>query len=492
MIDSVVIQINDLRKYSKLVDFVYKEHVEGKEKRRKVLEGSYDPRRENTIYMYHLNHADGYTKRQGYSFFLKSFHYNVAGYINDDRDLIEFNFSLPKYIFGTNVHQLVPHYYDLYKEEYQSKPFYELAQYHFMHFKSAFNWFLEKEFIDIYIDKNDVRIKQIDYCFNMMFNSPYDIKEYFVYLRKVRKKYFRDTTKVATNYFNGIHYPSGTHTLKIYHKGPEFRHSHKGAGGSNYNKVKKRQGKEAADKLSNIADNMLRFEVSFKPEYLSDVYLRHLAPSFVKECRKKHVKNTAHGYLNLNDIIIPYVDLPRVEKEKIQIGKFLDSRKVRVMLRSDEADNFKMDRFNYREYPFETSFTFSMFEHLLKKFHQILDQYYVGSYVGTDTIVRRVFDQRLEKALKVNKFKPKDRITESMVKKLHGLLREYSWDEIKDLRAVSDRTFYKYKKFFKEQGFGEVSSQEIFNLDLTYQRYYEVMAPYFDKISVRKSLPFRF
>ncbi len=95
-------------------------------------------------------------------------HYGFVYFVNYLKDYIEFNFSIPKYQFGTNVLMFVEHEkdqgfnsYNCTQLEYNLKKSFALVS------KFIENFF-RREFLFATIDFEDLEINRIDVCYNQI------------------------------------------------------------------------------------------------------------------------------------------------------------------------------------------------------------------------------------------------------------------------------------------------------------------------------------
>lgn len=158
---------------------------------------------------------------------IKSSHYFLAYSLNREKDFIEFNFSIPKYLYGTNIAQFVTHpqYRDFvlfrHKEiQFQSKFLYD-------RFIKFLEKFFEKEFGYLEPEKriinyDELELVRIDLCFNQVFNSKEDAMGYLNAQKLINKKHQRQNSDLMDNYQTGISYRGENFSFKIYHKGSEY------------------------------------------------------------------------------------------------------------------------------------------------------------------------------------------------------------------------------------------------------------------------------
>lgn len=206
-------------------------------------------------------------------------HYDVSYYIEPIKDYIEFNFSIPKYNYGSNVLMFVDHFGD--KEynfhtcceaDHNINRSFDLLQYFLKNF-------FRMEFVGSKVDYNDVEVHRIDVCFNQLFQSKQEALKYLEYQKRKPKKYSRDEEGSVYEYKTSWMYKSIRYSAKIYHKGSEYEKNdlkeHE-----RYNKEKKRQYFKPAQYQA-FADRILRYELTIRNKMLNDL---HKSTLFRQKC----------------------------------------------------------------------------------------------------------------------------------------------------------------------------------------------------------------
>jgi hypothetical protein len=149
-------------------------------------------------------------------------HYTFAYMVNHTANYIEFNFSLPKYIYGSNVLLFVDHISDrnfAFSECWQLEPNFERAADRFQRF---INDFFRVEFPLTEIDYRDIEVNRIDVCFNQLFRTKEDALKYLSYQKRKQKKYTREGSNAMQDWDTSLMYKTGRYSAKIYHKGTMF------------------------------------------------------------------------------------------------------------------------------------------------------------------------------------------------------------------------------------------------------------------------------
>ena len=148
-----------------------------------------------------------------------SSHYSFSYHINFMRDFIEFNFSIPKYQFGTNILMFIEHDRDKEFKMFSSQTLEYNLQKSYKLLSNFIANFFKREFTICNIDLKNVEINRIDVCFNQVFNSKEDALLYLEYQKKLKKKNARDEQGVMHDWTTSLMYKTRRYSAKIYHKG---------------------------------------------------------------------------------------------------------------------------------------------------------------------------------------------------------------------------------------------------------------------------------
>lgn len=217
--------------------------------------------------------------------YLPSSHYLLAWSAQSLKNYIEFNFSIPKLIYGTNVIQFIRHlnenqgndFFDFSRQCKMSKNMtdtYDRLIFFLKRFFILFCQWSEKDYTGkdclFSVDQKDVEINRIDICFNQIFDTEKEALDYLELQKDLRKKYEKDNSKSSRGWKTSIWMRTDRYTAKIYHKGTEYatndlKHHLK------INKTAKRQVFDIKS-LQALADRTLRYEISFKNAYLSYIF----------------------------------------------------------------------------------------------------------------------------------------------------------------------------------------------------------------------------
>jgi hypothetical protein len=503
MIDSVIFRVNNLRENEALI--LYLESLGGgKAATDKALDEPLKPSREIFIKRYFTDFASGKTYSRGYSGFVKSHHYNAAFYINTDADWVEFNVSLPKYYFGTNVLQLVDHYNDKNYLHFRNNEFWNCKQVAFKAFRLILNRFLTGELMGLLDGKKQfIELRRIDFCFNLVFRTKSDAQYYLNELKSVRRKKFSTTSAVQTNYYSGLYFPSRDYTVKVYHKGTEFKKH-------DFNKIKKRYGRDVAQKLGSLADCILRYEVEFRPGYLTELFRKIVKTERpdIYRALKWSRQMSSKGYISKDGVKFNFDgqsgdgDRPRTkvymrilpdDRRELKIGDHLRKRDIRFRL--DVPSDRSLMTFQREDiissYDFVEEFNYNMFEACVLRFKDIFMHFQLGNYATLNVINFHIKqNQQDEFKRKIGNMMGKtiyDQLSQGKIRWLIDLLRDHSWDDIKEKSLLPKTSFYRYKKFFDKLNMGERAVDYSFSVKFDYQNYYDLIIGDFNYLTQKTS-----
>lgn len=222
------------------------------------------------------NLESGKTKRKVsfHSRYLPSSNYKLRMVIthadNEADGFITFEFSLPKYFYGTNILQAItnPVERDFQFIMGQTDQYnYQLLKL-YNRFVKYIKMFFNTEFSGCDVDYNELEIKRIDFCFNQVFKTKEDALLYLEHQSRIAKKYMRDTTRPG-KYMGGLTFVSQDYSAKVYHKGTEYLQNDI----KEHLKINK-SGKKFIDTtlLTELSDRILRYEITFRIPKLNYLY----------------------------------------------------------------------------------------------------------------------------------------------------------------------------------------------------------------------------
>lgn len=220
----------------------------------------------------HARYYEGWIK-------VPSSHYTLLYNIDDKRGHVDFNFSIPKYVFGTNIHQFIPHKFDndLMSEIMWSDNVNENIDEGYYRLMRFIKQFFES--MNIGIRWYDVQIMRLDMCFNQIFSSKDEALLVLEQQKRIARKRQTSSTDDMFPFNTSLYYVGEGYSQKIYWKGAEFRNNDK----KELIKINEKNGKQKFEiqRLEELADRTLRYETTFRSSWMSDRYRRNI---FRKNC----------------------------------------------------------------------------------------------------------------------------------------------------------------------------------------------------------------
>lgn len=307
MIDTIRIEISDLKKHESLAFGLFRESRFSKYEYRRQVDFEGLKRMPLNMFMDMVRYGDtkkDEAKRMYSKLHIPSSHYHVIYDVCTQRDSIWFEFSIPKYLYGNNVAQFVksPSAKDLHL--YSDKDFDVQLKKVDKNLRKFIRIFFKKQFLDEYIDERCVFVSRIDYCYNQYFQNKDEARDYLELQKKFRKKWTREDSPSHGIYSYGVSYRSKLYYAKIYHKGTEYEKNDKQEHlkinqeiGKRIDLFKQREKDEGVSYKNEIrdlrekmidvefiqkqADRILRYEFTFRSSYMSYLYKQNI---FRKRC----------------------------------------------------------------------------------------------------------------------------------------------------------------------------------------------------------------
>ncbi|TRX72581.1 phage/plasmid replication protein [Carboxylicivirga sp. M1479] len=417
-----------------------------------------------------------------------SYYYLVYS-VRVDRDYVEMNFSIPKYIYGTNIMQFVPHNFeehpysneDLDSLEFNADITYERLMVFIDNFMN--HWFK-----DIEIDKEDIEINGLDLCYNQYFKSTEDSLKYLDYQKRIKKKYLKKTTKNKVDWETSIFLSNARYAAKIYHKGSEYakpkgdRQHHlamnKKLGKEHFEvESKYEEGVMVREGLEDTANRILRYEISFKKSYISYLFKKYL---FARDCTawqqaQKDYKEVNRVVKKIRENRIKGLSIYHLEK---QYRNFSPEKRVyhkaysKILNRSNtfrlaitETDRRENESLNAClrdnkgnfEPPKAALFTKELLNEMFKVFLNFKEEFRISSMDKFTDTTKRVIAynsdvEKYNKNLPKGSKERKTRISETYINGILMLLQTHSFDELVRLKIISARTKYNYIKALDKIG----------------------------------------
>ncbi len=475
MIDTVEFRVHDLKKHLRVVQWLDRQMTRTGKTISKVEDDEVWTVEQKVNFRTLIKYHDtGNEHTVAHFNELRSDHYSIAYKIDYIRDFVSFNVSVPKYIFGTNIL--------LYNRPPQDK------NYSYVHHSTIernlheaykrlfrfFNRFFTVQFGEIEIDWKDVEINRIDICYNQMFDSKESAFDYLNQLRKLKKKYARNSTNYSRDWKTSIVYKTERYSFKVYHKGTEFAKN-------DARKLREvndaGKGRFDVDYYQKFADRILRYELTFRNSQLSYLYMNHL---FRPDCYiwKEGVKfwKTAKAKKADKENYMAYrAGLETHEKHAIdyvnsminKVKKFYlegNPKSERFDLETDEgkflAYPVKKERFNQA-----ALFSPELFALLGKQFTTLLSEFKLSVHQTSHDVLARLkihnddIDRNRDQ-LERMKIPTGDplykgvgrKISESKIKMLLRLLESETFEEIEESNYFEAKTWYNHRTDLKKLG----------------------------------------
>lgn len=502
MVDSIIFRIHNKLLHENLWHYLDKPDS-GIRQMVKMIDDPEPITREVYIQRYFLDAATGRSWKEKHRDFIQSHHYHVSYNMDTDGEgFIEFNFSIPKFLYGNNVMQLVDHLNEPNFVFYRNNDFWNCGKLAFEKLTQSVSRFVARHLGGYFdektrtgmVHKSMIEIRRIDLCYNLFFNTQSDCEYYLSQLRGIKRKGIRDTSK-QIDYFKGFYSHSKDFTVKVYHKGTEFKKH-------DYSKVKKRFGEELAESILLTANNIARIEVEYRPGYISEIFRTNLKNTnpYIYKCISMSRSVSKSGYCELRDIKYTldglgppgqnFVKFTPEVKSMVKLGDKLRARDSTFWFRSSEHYSLNklapIDALN--QYTYKEIFDSKTFALVLENFKNHFMRFQLNDYNALDQLnilLKVKSEQQFKIALaeiggtlmNVGDYSVRS------AKMFLDLLRDNTWDEIRAKGVVSDRMFYRYKKLFKNLGIhGQKITEYDFKVKFDYSNYFNQIHEWYWKV----------
>lgn len=427
MIDTIVLRIHNMSKYRLLYEQYYNPTKEKNTVTKAFVSedtGEYMEVDYSAALVFHDNNrvlplVHRSTKH------VPSSHYTVSYAINTQADFIEFNFSIPKYLWATNIFQFVN-----------------------LHDQSEILLYSQlRKFIDEFISDNlperplydDIEVNRVDMCYNQFFLSKADALAYLGEQNKLLVKYARSSKNKFRAYDTSVMYVTRRYSFKIYHKGTEFA---KG----DYKRLCEYNPKGYdLQYLQDSADCQLRYEMSFRASFFDYVVKQYYYSSEVKA---GDLKYSGHP------VAKAYYNMASFGGQKL--GEKFFSVAKRYMLKSP-WDYPQLD-FDVKHESRSMTFDLQLFQILVKTFWDKVKQYQINRQLDIVEIDRRI-TQHIEKtAMKKRARLPTDKAKEQGRLRLLSVALLSHYMNIESLKNYVPRSsFYRMKADLKLLGLDTIT-----------------------------------
>lgn len=336
--------------------------------------------------------------------------YSLSYFYNITQDFISFEFSIPKYMYGTNIIQFIKYFSQDAETIYNA----------LMDFVKAF---FHKHAYEV-IDLRDVELTRLDLCYNQFFNSKYDAKKYLNEQKSLLHKFARSTKNAFRTYENALLYTTKRYSFKIYHKGDEFKKNDR------TKLVKRNPTGHQIEELQAISDKILRYEVTFRKaqiDYLfeqSEQHVRYV--TFLKNERARQSMRSMNREFYERSI------------------QFCEQSKHYVFghIAQHEAINTQT-----------VSFDLPVFTQMYNFFWDYVKKYQLSQKLSVFDVIQKIDQKNEVRDGAVSKqLRAKLSFNKPMLTVLALLCNYESLDEIRKSNLLSKPTFYRYKKQLAQLG----------------------------------------
>lgn len=489
MIDTITLRIHDLSLHADLVRILASKNDPNTGYRRDRFE--HDPANDvspaaRQLFGTHITYYDTGKVQTilQQSEFKSSHHYTISNRVDYDRDFVEFSFSIPKYVYGTNIVLFVPHHLSpSFSRDHHSRVRYNLDR-SYGWLRDFLNRFFRYEFPECRLVKELTEVNRIDLCYNQVFRTKADSFDYLNQVRKFRKKFSRDTSRMF-NYTSSFSYVTDRYSFKVYHKGTEYRRHDR----RKHLQINREQNRPVfpVDQLQALSDRILRYEATFRSSFLSYTFDQYLL--------KPHCEHFQEGkkyFTMLQNHPERRSQLSPQQKYLSKLYKsYVDTKKVFVWkVRKNEREIIEhtpyhlVKQMNLRDLPRITHAPFSeeLFGKLADKFYSFLDEFRVLENVTTDDTIKRAEQFNL----KVQSNRLADDVTGKKSSKINiPRLRmylelckanDYTFADLKHHNIIPKSTYYYYRQQLKNLGLSEKNiHHETINVRFDLSAYHDLI-----------------
>jgi hypothetical protein len=470
MVDTIVLRIHDLKKHKDMVKFVNLNFKGTSKNTLQIDKGEYENLSKSPLadekFMidYFRNDKSGVhlVRYKSQEKLNNSGHYYFHAFENRDRNFMEFNFSIPKYKYGTNVLMFVEHYWDKNFKYYDCQSLDYNLKKSYNDLLRFISLFFRIEFVDCPIDYTCVEINRIDFCYNQLFDSKKHALEYLDYQKQIRRKNSRVDSNSFREYETSLMYATKRYSLKVYHKGTEYtKHDRK-----EHLKINKEKGKEVfnIDGLQNFSDKILRYEVTFRDTMLSYLYNHNLfrkscpihsanyklykavEQAMLKNDRIASKNGTFTDPVKKNQFIKnnPYITISK-ESNLIykRMSKLLNRNREFLLKTTAQIEEFNSKTVGSSSFEPRVLFSKELFYVCAKFFKSFINEFQIKEKPSECAVRDRIDEYNSKNYHKI----PKNEMV-----KFYVLLQKYSFEEIKKKGLYSNATFFRYKNRFEKIG----------------------------------------
>jgi hypothetical protein len=467
MVDTIILRVHDLRKHKALCDYI-NQNFNGTSMHSAYLtkEDADTIRNSETIdgkmfidYFWNSKSGTHLIRFKSQKKLNSSQHYYFHVFENFDKNYLEFNFSIPKYVYGTNVLMFCEHVWSrdfIYVRnsslEYNLKRSYDLVS------KFILTFFKREFPFDDMIDFHDVEVNRIDISYNQVFDCKKSAQDYLEFQKKLRKKNLRLDSNNHIKYDTSLMFKTERYSLKIYHKGPEYaKHDRK-----EHLKINTQKGYDYFDieGIQDFADHILRYEISFRDSMLSYLYNQRV---FRRNCpihkARYEVYKKVESVNTKNDAIAKRIGMIKSEERKqrfIQNNPYLSISKEHYLIHKKMTKLLNLKRQFYvktnnyiEEYNSKTVKGNFDPRALFSKALFIECARFFKSFVNDFQIHERPQENIISDLIDIYNSEHYRKLPKNEMMKFYTILQIKSFDEILKSGYYSRATFFRYKSRFK-------------------------------------------
>jgi hypothetical protein len=202
-----------------------------------------------------------------------SSHYNLLGVLDDTEKKITFNYSVPKFFYGTNIFHSYLHFYYNHNLPEKYNQTFGIDYSTVIALSSIFDIIelIAPDELSTNEILDSVYIERVDICRNYLFDSPEHVKAYIKEL-KTAKMRFKEVGKADSYGENGLMYVFQDYSVKCYHKGEETK--------DDLDEFSDLFDDYELQEIQQIANRTLRYECTFRAQKIRNIFLK----TFRKKC----------------------------------------------------------------------------------------------------------------------------------------------------------------------------------------------------------------
>ena len=450
MIDTIVLYINNIDKYPSIYEKFYNPNQKQNSSTTALINEELATslkNREIVANIYHdYNSVLPLTHRN--NLIVPSSHYTLSYLLNTNKKRLEFNFSIPKYLYATNVLQFI----NLYAQD-AYHTYFELIKFILSFLRDNF---IQEPLLE------DVQIARIDFCYNQFFNSKGDALAYLDKQKNLLAKYARTSRNRYRSYDTSLMYVTDRYSFKIYHKGSEFKQH-------DYYELSNNGNKYGYDIewLQEQADCILRYEMTFRSSMMDYLAKQNLYRSKKSEESPRYEGHQIFQFLK--KCVLSLSNSQYTKNRKDALRKFVGCQWQFTLKSPFESITVTDLLLESKSITFDKD----IFEMLYDRFWAEVKKYQLDQSVSYYTILDRIKKHNEDNEVK-NKLRSRKKhgINPTTVIMAAMLSQHLPLTELKNNGVIPRRTFYDLKKKLDEIGVSVDGSTDMcVNPSLDYSDY---------------------